>query len=81
MQRVKMNSISAGPDGCLHRGETYPLEDGEAKALVDAGYATYETAMVQPFAKPAPDLEQIKKAAEVVTESKPKQKPQGWGVK
>jgi hypothetical protein len=79
MISVKMNSISAGPDGCLHRGEVYPLEDGEAKALVDAGYATYETAMINAPKKQTPDLEQIKKAAEVKTE--PKQKPQSWGIK
>lgn len=82
MRMIKMITISSGPDGVMHPDTIYPVEDKEAKALVDGGYATYETAMVKNTspekAGKSPDLNKIKDAAD--EKSEPETKPM-WGKK
>lgn len=47
MKNIIMKSISAGPKGVMHPDISYPVDDVEAKALVDGGYAVYETGMIE----------------------------------
>lgn len=37
--KVKMLTLSAGPDGARQPGKTYPVSAEEGKALIDGGYA------------------------------------------
>ncbi|MGM0882603.1 MAG: hypothetical protein ACQEXQ_16370 [Bacillota bacterium] len=39
--KIKMNTLSAGPEGTLHQGGIYSLPVDEAKELVDGKYAIY----------------------------------------
>ena len=55
MKRITMKSLSAGPDGAMHPGKTYPVDDKTAKDLVDGKYAEYAG---------APKLEQAVKPPE-----------------
>ena len=68
MRKVKMLSISAGPEGTKHSGVVYPFDDCEAKMLVDGGYGIYETTAVNSDsinkAGKSPDVEEIKKLVE-----------------
>lgn len=41
MKKVKMITKYAGPNGTCAPGKTIDVENKEAKALVDGGYATY----------------------------------------
>lgn len=75
MRMIKMITISSGPDGVMHPDTIYPVEDKEAKALVDGGYAVYETTTVNPAliekAGKSPNLAKIKEVAETETKTKP----------
>jgi hypothetical protein len=87
MQKIKMKSISSGPDGVMHPGMIYSVEDGEGKTLVDGGYATYETAMVSPVsiekAGKSPNLNKIKAVSESMPKTPEKSAEQKieWGKK
>ncbi len=37
--KVKMITLSAGPDGARQPGKTYPVSAEEGKALIEGGYA------------------------------------------
>ena len=41
MKLIKMRTLSAGPDGVMAPGQTYPVDDKTAAALVKAGAAEY----------------------------------------
>lgn len=68
MQQIKMKSTAAGPNGTMLPGKCYPVDDDQAKMLVDGGYADYETTAVNPEsidkAGKFPDVGEIKKLAE-----------------
>lgn len=68
MKKIKMKSISAGPDMVMHPGECYTIDADVAKVLVDGGFATYETMTVNPKsieqAGKSPDVKEIKKAVD-----------------
>lgn len=68
---LKENSICAGPEGTMRPGIPYRVGDVEAKALVDGGYADYETAMVSPAsvqkAGKSPDIAKIKEVEQKKT--------------
>lgn len=73
MIRVKMKTISAGPNGVLHPDTTYPVDETFAKALVSGGYAEYETAMLvkeKPVVTVIPDA-----LKQVITDVAPGAKP------
>jgi hypothetical protein len=41
MRRIKMKTISAGPDGAMEAGKVYPVSNEIAQSLVNGGYAEY----------------------------------------
>ncbi|MHB9010370.1 MAG: hypothetical protein ACYC3E_00040 [Carboxydocellales bacterium] len=49
MKRVRMKTLSCGPNGTLEPGQEVPMSDEEAKATVEGGYGEYveETATAE----------------------------------
>ena len=56
---IKMKTIDAGPKGTKDAGKVYFVSAEEAKELVDANFASYETTMVQ---NPVPFTPEAEKA-------------------
>jgi hypothetical protein len=56
--KVKMLTLSAGPDGARQPGRIYPVSAEEGKALVDGGYAvevkSTDAANAEPSTSSAP---------------------------
>jgi len=46
MVSIKMNTVSAGPEGTRHKGKVYEVPEVEATALIQGGFAEYETVMI-----------------------------------
>ena len=40
MKKIRMNSISSGPDGVMHMGQEYTVAAAMADELIKGGYAT-----------------------------------------
>lgn len=60
MMRVRMLTLSAGPDGILYPGHSYDLGEDQARALVSGGFAVpvranVETAAVRTSPQPSPN--------------------------
>lgn len=52
--RVRMRTLASGPEGIMRPGRTYDIDAGQAKELIEGGYAEAvkgaapETASMQP---------------------------------
>ena len=82
MMRIRMLSLSAGPDGILQAGHTYDLAEDQARVLVTGGYAvpvrvsSLETAAIKTSPQPSPDRGgRLEERAAVSTETVGRNKP------
>jgi hypothetical protein len=74
--KIKMQNLSAGPDGVMESGKVYDVNGATARRLIDGGYATavatvkapetVEPEVVEESAKVEPEEEVIKEAVEEV---------------
>ena len=65
MKRITMKTLSAGPNGAMHPGKTYPVDDKIAKTLVNGRFAEYA---------PEPKLEKATRPPEPENAVKPDEK-------
>lgn len=54
MKRIKMHTLSAGPDGVMEIGKVYSVDDKTAATLVKGGFARYVDPPARQATKPQP---------------------------
>lgn len=59
-----MKAISSSSEGTMHKGKCYDVGEAQATAMVEGGYAEYETVMIA--VKKPQDKEDRKAALEAV---------------
>lgn len=52
MKRIKMLTLSAGPDGVMDPGKEYDVDDNTAKVLVQGRFAKYTSILRQAIQPP-----------------------------